>query len=201
MIPELPPSALDLEAVAEKALADMPPSTRYRREDAEVIRRHREVLLSLKDAFVQGFYDTLFAHQPTAAVFREGERAEREKTLAFFYERVTEGLFGPEFFAWLAFVGPVHVVRRVSNPMMLAMVGYLVNFVVERAKGLPEEERLIAAFVRLAATLGAIISYGYEAAWRKALENVVGIPEALAERAALEEAERLFPLRGRSQAT
>ncbi len=198
MVPKLPPSALDLEAVAKKAIEDMPPATRFGPEDAAVIAEHREVLAGLKEAFVRGFYDTLFAHPPTAAVFKEGERPVREGTLAFFYDRVLEGPHDQAFLTWLAYVGPVHVVRGVSNPMMLAMVGYLVNFVAEHAHDLPQGPRLTAAFVRLGATLGAIISYGYEAAWRKALENVVGIPEALAQRAALEEAQRLFPLRGQA---
>ena len=79
--------------------------------------------------------------------------------------------------------------------MMLAMLGYTVEFVREKTQGLPDHEALVAAYTRLAATLGAIIAYGYEMAWKKALENVVGIPPALAERAAHEEATRLFPLR------
>ena len=187
--------ALDFHAIAQKALSDMPPATRFRAEDAAVLERNADVLLPLRDAFVKGFYDMLFAHPPTRAVFEEGERAEREKTLSAFYERVVKGPHDDEFFAWLAFVGPVHVVRGVTNPMMIAMLGYMVEFVREKTLNLPDHEALVAAFTRLAATLGAIITYGYEMAWKKALENVVGIPPALAERAAHEEATRLFPLR------
>ncbi len=187
--------ALDFAAIAKKALDDMPPPTRFSPQDSEVIRRHAEVLLPLKEEFVKGFYDILFAHPPTQAVFEEGERAERESTLAGFYERVTRGPHDDDFFTWLAFVGPVHVVRGVTNPMMLAMLGYMVEFVRDRTRELPEHEALVAAFARLATVMGAIIAYGYEVAWKKALENVVGIPPALAERAAHEEAARLFPLR------
>ncbi len=192
--------ALDFDAIAKKALSDMPPETRFGEKDAEVIRKNADALLPLRDAFVKGFYDVLFAHEPTRAVFEEGERAEREKTLAQFYERVIRGPHDGAFFAWLAFVGPVHVVRGVTNPMMLAMLGYLVEFVRERSRALPDHEALVAAFTRLAATMGAIIAYGYEMAWKKALENVVGIPPALAERAAHEEATRLFPLRSHGRA-
>ncbi len=195
MSPEPTHQALDFDAIAKKALADMPPETRFGPKDAEVLERNAEVLLSVREAFVKGFYDMLFAHPETRAVFEEGERAEREKTLSAFYERVVKGPHDEAFFAWLAFVGPVHVVRGVTNPMMLAMLGYTVEFVREKTQGLPDHEALVAAYTRLAATLGAIIAYGYEMAWKKALEHVVGIPPALAERAAHEEATRLFPLR------
>lgn len=42
------------------------------------------------DQVVQGFYDTLFAHPPTRAIFREGERPAREKTLRDWYLRTVE---------------------------------------------------------------------------------------------------------------
>jgi len=191
--------ALNFRAIAEKAIHDMPPDTRFSPEDSATILKNQEALLAVKDEFVKGFYDILFAHPPTRAVFEEGERAEREKTLGQFFERVVKGPHDDEFFAWLAYVGPVHVVRGVTNPMMLAMVGYLIEFVREKTRGLSDHERLVSAFVRLGATMGAIIAYGYEMAWKKALENVVGIPPALAERAVAEEASRLFPLRSRGQ--
>ncbi len=187
--------ALDFNQIAREALEQMPPDTRFSAEDAKVIKRNSEALQPLKLEFVKGFYDRLFTHPPTAAVFEAGERAKREKTLAEFYDRVINGPYDEDFFAWLAFVGPVHVVRRVTNPMMLAMLGYLVEFVREKSAPLEDHEALVGAFTRLAATLGAIITWGYEKAWQKALENVIGIPPALIERTVHEEAMALFPLR------
>lgn len=191
-------AALDFKQIAGEALEHMPPDTRFSAADAEVIKKNAEVLKTLKPEFVKGFYDRLFAHDPTAAVFAAGERAEREKTLAVFYDRVVDGPHDEDFFAWLAFVGPVHVVRQVTNPMMLAMLGYLVEFVREKSAPLEDHEALVSAFIRLAASLGAIITWGYERAWQKALENVIGTPPALIERTVHEEATALFPLRGRS---
>jgi len=199
MSPKPTSDALDFAAIAQKALNDMPPETRFSAADSEVIRRNAEVLLGVKDTFVKRFYDILFAHPPTQAVFEEGERAEREQTLAGFYERAINGPHDDEFFTWLAFVGPVHVVRGVTNPMMLAMLGFMVEFVRENTRPLPDHEALVSAFTRLAATMGAIIAYGYEVAWQKALENVIGIPPALTERTVHEEAQRLFPLRSHTQ--
>ena len=190
-------AALNFKQIAREALEQMPPDTRFAAADAAVLRKNAEVLKSLKPEFVSGFYDRLFAHPPTAAVFEAGERAEREKTLALFYDHVIDGPHDEDFFAWLAFVGPVHVVRRVTNPMMLAMLGYLVEFVREKSAPLEDHEALVGAFTRLAASLGAIITWGYEKAWQKALENVIGIPPTLIERTVHEEATALFPLRSR----
>ncbi len=189
--------ALDFHAIAKKALSDMPPETRFGARDAAVIRKNAAALLAAKEPFVKRFYDILFAHPPTQAVFAEGERAERERTLGEFFERVVQGPHDEEFFAWLAYVGPVHVVRGVTNPMMLAMLGFLVDFVRENTRALPDHEALVSAFTRLATSMGAIIAYGYETAWKKALENVIGIPPTLTERTVHEEAQRLFPLRSR----
>jgi len=186
---------MNFHEVAQRAIADMPPSTRFSSKDAEVIKAHADLILPLADEFVTGFYDTLFAHEPTRAVFEEGERAEREKTLKDFLARVVNGPHDDDFFAWLAFVGPVHVVRQVSNPMMLAMLDYLVLFVAEKFSGHENADKVVAAFVRLAATLGAIIAYGYEVAWQEALQNVVGMPPTLVQRMVHEEAQRMFPLR------
>ena len=192
---------MDFHEVAQKAIGDMPPQTRFRPEDAEVIKAHAELILPLADEFVKGFYDMLFAHEPTRAVFEEGERAEREKTLGEFLAHVVNGPHDDKFFAWLAFVGPVHVVRQVSNPMMLAMLDYLVLFIMEKFQGHENAEAVTEAFIRLAATLGAIISYGYEVAWQEALQNVVGMPPALVQRMVHEEAQRMFPLRSHGAAS
>lgn len=190
---------MDFHEVAQRAIGDMPPQTRFRPEDAAAIKEHAELILPLAGEFVTGFYDTLFAHEPTRAVFEEDERAEREKTLTEFLAHAVNGPHNDEFFAWLAFVGPVHVVRRVSNPMMLAMLDYLVLFIMKKFHGHPKAEVITEAFIRFAATLGAIISYGYEVAWQEALQNVVGMPPALVQRMVHEEAQQMFPLRSKRE--
>ena len=190
---------MDFHEVAQKAINDMPPETRFRPEDSEVIKAHADLILPLAREFVTGFYDILFAHEPTRAVFEEGERAVCEKTLADFLAQVVNGPHDDKFFAWLAFVGPVHVVRQVSNPMMLAMLDYMVLFIMKKFAGHENAAAVTEAFIRLAATLGAIIAYGYEVAWQEALQNVVGMPPALVQRMVYEEAQRMFPLRGHSQ--
>lgn len=175
-----------MAAIAEAAIADMPPAGRFTTADAELIRSQRDALLSVSDRLVADFYDTVFAHPPTAGVFRDGERAARESTLAQWWQRTVIGPLDQDYFAWMALVGLVHVVRRVSNPMMLAMADFTVTFVAEHAAaaGIDSSiaESLGHAFRRLAATVGAIIVGASEHAVSSALYEVVGMPEALLER-------------------
>lgn len=172
--------------VARHAVEQMPPACRFRTQDAQIIYEHKELLLGLEPEVVKGFYDTLYDHGPTAAVFVEGERPDRETTLSHWWRRTVNGPLNEQYFAWMAMVGLVHVLRGVQNPMMLAMADYTVGVVADRlvdaAIGQADGERLVEAFRRLASTVGAIITSGYDQAVVDALYNVAGMPEALLRR-------------------
>ncbi len=180
--------------IAAEALEQMPPETRFRPEDEEVIQRHKENLLAWTPELVKAFYDTLFAHAPTKAVFREGERPDREKTLEEWWRRTVEGPLDEAYFAWMAKVGLVHVVRGVENPTMLSMAAFVAEFVERksRALGLEEADRLSEAFYRLSTAVGAVITHGYDRyralALYSALDNVAGMEPALLKRLTVEEA-------------
>ena len=172
--------------IARAARDQLPPACRFTPEDALVISDHTQVLLALEKDVVKAFYDTLFAHGPTAAVFVEGERPDREITLVQWWRRTVIGPLDDRYFDWMAMVGLVHVIRGVSNPMMLAMAEFTVSFVAEKAAEAEIEkddaDRLVEAFRRLASTVGAIITCGYDQAVVAALYNVAGMPEALLRR-------------------
>jgi hypothetical protein len=180
--------------IAREALQQMPPETRLRPEDAAVIARHKEILLSWMPELVQSFYDALFAHTPTRKIFHEGERPAREKTLVDWWTRTVEGPLDEEYFAWMAKVGLVHVVRGVENPMMLAMSSFVAEFVDRKSREakLPEAEPLSEAFYRLSMAVGAVITYGFDRYQALALYNVAGMEPALLERLTAEEARRLL---------
>lgn len=175
-----------MHALAQRALDEMPPASRLRPEDAEVIGRHRDLLLSWEAQVVGSFYDTVYGHPTTARVFKDGERPAREATLEGWWRRTAMGPLDDDYFAWMALVGLVHVIRRVSNPMMLSMAGFVRQTIIEqlRAAGLEESEHeaLSDAFNRLTAQVGAIITYSYDHAVVDALFNVAGMPPALLER-------------------
>jgi hypothetical protein len=190
--------------VARAAVEQMPPDFRFQPADGELIHRYRDILLALEPAFVDGFYTTVYAHPPTAGIFRDGERPDREATLGRWWRRTVEGPLDDDYFAWMAMVGLVHVLRGVTNPMMLAMTDYIVRFMFEHLPeiaaaaapagvGRPETplEAAVAnaevfelswAFFRLSATVGAVIAHGYDEAVVSAVYNVAGMQKALLER-------------------
>ncbi len=172
--------------IAREAMAQMPPGCQLQRSDGEIIARHRDLLLGLEGQLVTGFYDTLFAHGVTAAVFAEGERPTREDTLGAWWRRTVEGPLDDDYFAWMALVGLVHVIREVSNPMMLAMTEYVRTMVADQARTAladPHERGLLVdAFGRLASTVGAVITYAYDHAVASALFEVAGMPALLLRR-------------------
>jgi len=188
--------------LAREALEQMPPQTRFRPEDAQVILRHKDALLSWSEELVKGFYDTLFAHPPTKRIFRDGERPDREATLRAWWERTVKGPLDEGYFAWMAKVGLVHVVRGVENPMMLAMASFVASFVEKKAHGLglPEAEALAEAFYRLSMAVGAAITYGYDRYRALALYNVAGMEPTLLERLTVEEAKGILEAIRKEQA-
>ncbi|MDM7325310.1 MAG: protoglobin domain-containing protein [Thermus sp.] len=179
---------------AREALEQMPPEVRLRPEDAEVIARNKGVLLSWSEELVGGFYDTLFAHPPTRKVFREGERPEREETLRGWWRRTIEGPLDEGYFAWMAKVGLVHVVRGVENPMMIAMAAFVTRFVEKKVleSDLSDGLALVEAFYRLSLSVATVITHGYERYHVLALYNVVGMEPALLKRLTLEEAREIL---------
>lgn len=183
-----------LVEVVQEALHQMPPETRFRPEDGQAIARHGETLLSWIPELVQTFYDTVFAHPATKAVFREGERPEREKTLESWWRRTVEGPLDEAYFAWMAKVGLIHVVRGVKNPMTVAMLSFVTDFVKRKSveAELPEAKLLSEAFHRLNTTVGVVITYAYDHYRAQALYELTGIGSALMDRIGVEEGQALL---------
>lgn len=175
-----------MHVIAREAMALLPPPCRLRPQDVGAIEDHAEYLLGLGPLLVQGFYDTLYAHPPTAEILGPQERATREETLTAWWRRSVEGPLDEDYFAWMAMVGLVHVVRNVANPAMLAMTGFVVETIsgCVRDSGLPpgEADAVAEAVRRLCSTVAAIITFGYDQAVVSALYTVAGMPEALLRR-------------------
>lgn len=174
---------MDMHEIARTALDSMPPQARFGPEDRYVLLRYTDYLLTLEDDFVTSFYDTLFEHPPTRAVFADDERAMREESLREWWRRTVRGPIDDDYFAWMAMVGLVHVLRGVANPMMLAMCEHAARFTdgaVARA-GLPGEEAdaVVGAFRRFTTSVGAVITYGYDQAVSDALFNIAGMRQNL----------------------
>mgnify|MGYP005840745555 FL=1 len=196
MVPMTDKSLGRFYALAQEFWSQLPPSARFRPlEDAKTFARHKEAMRSWVDAVVQGFYDTLFAHPATRAIFREGERPAREKTLRDWYLRTVEGPFNGQYFAWQTLVGLVHVRRGVTNAMMAAMWNWVVDTVSRLARQtLPqgEAEALADAWRRLGFTVMALISESYLHAYLEALAQAEGVEVGMFLQRAQEEAARML---------
>ncbi len=185
---------MNISELRQRIIGEMPPEWRFRAEDAQAIAKHKVFLLSMSDELVKGFYDTLFAHAPTKAIFHDGERPEREASLKQWWQKVVEGSNDDKFWDWITGVGLLHVKRKVKNNMMVAAWGYILNLVKSRAIGnlsKEEGEALIEALVRLSKTTEASISEGYMGVYLKVLQEGSGMSEQLMEQMVNVELERV----------
>lgn len=172
-----------LASIRQAVMKQIPPAARFTNEDAEIITSHQTFLLSLEDHLVAGFYNMLYQHDQTRAIFRDGERYDREMTLRIWWRRVATGPFNDEFWDWMTFVGLVHVVRRVKNPMMLTAWGFIHNEIMKQAKiQLPAEEALTLSesFHRLGQTFSSFVADGYLVGIMDAVGGNIDLLERLA---------------------
>ncbi|MDO5500518.1 MAG: protoglobin domain-containing protein [Propionibacteriaceae bacterium] len=175
-----------LDSIAAAAITQIPGGCRFSAADAEQIARYRDELLSLTPELVQEFYDTLFDHPETAAIFGPGERATQEQTLTGWWRRTIAEPIDARYWSWMALIRLVHVDRNDVNTKMLSMKEIFVRFEGRRVRELIVDEaeagRLVEALRRLTSTAGAIITHSFDVAVRSSLFEVAGIPQALLER-------------------
>ncbi|MDW8091786.1 MAG: protoglobin domain-containing protein [Meiothermus sp.] len=166
--------------LAKRALATLPPEDRFTPEDAALLQSEKDYLLGLGEGLVQAFYDSLFAHPPTREVFQEGERPAREETLRSWWRRTVEGPFDEAYWAWQAYVGLLHVRRKVTNTMMWGHAGLVARYVGAQALS-AGKPALAEAAQRLMATVGAVIGEAYQEVYLEVLAEATGQSRALIE--------------------
>jgi hypothetical protein len=175
----------DLHGLATSVITTCLPQSRLTETDRTVIARHDQFLLGLEDQLVALFYDSLYDHGPTAAVFEEGERPAREETLRVWWRRTVSGPLDDAYFAWMALVGVIHIRRGVQNPMMLSMFHIVCDAVHEAALArgdAAEAEALRLALSHLASTASSVISDSYTSTYISALHDLAGLNPKLTER-------------------
>lgn len=160
---------ITLQGLRTAILDQIPPPDRFDQEDAEVVRRNRDLLLSWSDRIVQNHYNKLYAYEPTRKIFHEGERERLEVLLANWWRRIINGPIDDKFWDWMVLVGLAHIRRRVSNTLMLTSWGNILNFAVleiqmEVLKGtleIDEATQLTTALVKLGKTFTSLIAESY----------------------------------------
>lgn len=168
--------------LTENTLNNLPKSARFSDEDAAIILKYRDTIKTWEDGLVQGFYDALYGHEVTRAVFSEGERPDREKTLRDWFQRTINGPFDSDYWEWQNFVGLVHVKRGVNNAMVAGMWGWLMNYLGKRAMETLEPQealKLIKAVHSLQAQVMSLIVESYLRNMLVAVDKAAGINEAL----------------------
>lgn len=170
---------MDLDKLQAEILAEMAPASLVNAHDAMAIARHTDFLLGIEDQLVQDFYDTLFAHAPTAEVFDPEERPMREATFRDWWRKTVTGPLDDRYWAWMGLVGVVHIRRGVRNPMMLSMMTFVQEAVhaAARAADLTDDEveRLRVAFSHLTSTASAVIAESYTQSYIGALQALGGL--------------------------
>ena len=166
-----------LGSVVKMVFNDIPPSIRFGEEDAKVILKYSRELEGITDELVKGFYDLLFSHPATAAVFKEGERPAREETLRNWWLRTVRGPFDEQYWKWQAYVGVVHFRRGITNSMMMAMYAWVVGRTAELLSGrLPPQavSEVSQSLLKLAVTGAALTVAGYEGLMEEGFAEEVG---------------------------
>lgn len=171
-----------LKDVTEHILSQLPDETKLDSKDIEVIKKNKDFLFSKADVIVKDFYDTLFSNPATAAVFHEGERPTREKSLKDWLIKTVTGDFSLDYWQWQAFVGILHVKRKVTNNMMIAMMNRVSDIIsTEAIKELPSQDAidLKSAWSKFSGTVLSIIGESYHIFYMKAVSNTTGLSDAL----------------------
>ncbi len=166
----------------ESILRDLMVLTGFSKEDALILRETADVTRSWVDDLAQAFYDLLFSYEPTASVFREGERPAREASLKAWYTDVVEGNFTEDFWRQQWVVGLIHIARQVTNPYMLGMTSRVQQLFLHKcleAFDVAQAEQVYGAFKRATDVIAGLVTEGYFQNYMLAMERVAGFRKGL----------------------
>ena len=163
---------------------------------AEVLKRYADRLKEWDEFFAKAFYDTLFSYGPTASVFREGERPEREEALKVWYRKVVSGEYDEAFWDWqFRKVGLSHVVRGIPNEFMLSAMSLVQRVFFHKVlEAFPSDEavRIYGAFKHVTDAIATLIAAGYMYSYLDAVSESTGMSLKLIERHAILVARREY---------
>ncbi|MCB0209314.1 MAG: hypothetical protein KDJ52_08295 [Anaerolineae bacterium] len=134
------------------------------------------------DDIVAMFYDTLFDHPRTAAVFQEGERPAREKTLEDWYASLFAVDSVDQFLRNQARIALLHIRRHVHNEFMIGIANRLrILFEGKAVEAFGNEEGMAVAqaFSRVLDTVVGLTAEGYDVLSKIALSQATGVQETV----------------------
>ena len=188
-------SKVDLNQITKNILSAMPSQTLLNEEDIKVLKRNKDFIFSLAGVIVKDFYDVLYSNEKTRAVFKPGEREIREKSLTSWMIKTIEGNFDLAYWSWQTFVGILHVKRKVTNNMMISMMGRVSDIIFTQAiLQLPKEEAIAlkTAWIKFSSTTLSLIAEAYHIFYMTAVSNVTGMNQKLMNNAVQVEIDNLI---------
>jgi hypothetical protein len=188
-------SKVDLNQITKNILSAMPSQTLLNEEDIKVLKRNKDFIFSLAGVIVKDFYDVLYSNEKTRAVFKPGEREIREKSLTSWMIKTIEGNFDLPYWSWQTFVGILHVKRKVTNNMMISMMGRVSDIIFTQAiLQLPKDEAIAlkTAWIKLSTTTLSLIAEAYHIFYMTAVSNVTGMNQKLLNNAVQVEIDNLI---------
>ena len=133
-------------------------------------------------AVATAFYDMLFAHDRTAAVFHEGERPTREKSLIGWYHSLFEVDDEDKFWRDQIIIGFHHIRRHTNNEYMIGManrVRLIFRDNIVKTLGCERGLEVSAAFDRIFDTVVGLTAEIYDAMSNVAFSESTGTSPAL----------------------
>jgi hypothetical protein len=154
-------------------------------QDEIILKNSSSETFKWADEFVEFFYDTLFSYEPTARIFKEGERHKREQTLRDWYFEVTGGEFDEKFWQHQWVVGARHIARKITNAYMLGIMSRAQLLFLDKCMETfePNHAReVFGAFKRVTDVVAGLIAEGYHASYVEATEDVGTLLRSIIER-------------------
>ncbi len=169
----------------EQQLHTMRALTGIDQSDFDALQAVADAARGWVDDLAQVFYDTLYAHPRTAAVFREGERPMREETLKSWYLSLFDTKDDMMFWNRQGRIAFAHIRRHVNNQFMIGMAhATSAAFEAKAVEALGPERGLPAAraFERIISSVAGLTAEGYKVATQLAFSESTGADPELVDR-------------------
>lgn len=175
----------NIKELTQSIINMIPSSLRFNSQDESLFQRIKPFHERLSEKIVKGFYDTLFGYPSTQSIFNPGERPLREPDLQRWWQRTITGPFDLNYWAWQSAVGVIHIKRKVKNPMMLSIWGWILMTLQKEFSShfSPQETfEFMESWQRLAITVESLIAESYLHNYIVALAQSTGTEPALLDR-------------------
>lgn len=159
--------------------------TGFSQQDFDTLKAVAPQATQWVDEIVQVFYDTLFAHARTAAVFHAGERPDREKTLHEWYLALFNSHDTEEFWNKQGRIGFAHIRRHINNEFMIGMASRVSDLFTQKAVsafGVEQGLQVAQSFNRILKAVVGLTAENYDVMSQMAFSESTGAEPQLIDR-------------------